>query len=217
MKSVLSKQDMQHVLDDLRSDYHVMLSKLSNADCPAKKKRDEKGCFDVIGNGPAPVAENIAKAKKFLKKYSGIKQPKFLDCGCGFGNIMLIAYSLGCHAYGIDLNERALKLARLNKDKGNAWCSPSQQFVVYRRDILTYKDYGKYDIVYYYCPMRNGKLERQFEQKVADDMRVGAVILPFYSVNTFMKDKRFVCLCDLLQEDKEKEYFSGQVMQKIRD
>jgi 16S rRNA G1207 methylase RsmC len=215
MARMLSEKEMK-ILTEVQADhYHFMLSRLANTDCKAREQRRKKGCHDFIGHSLPPVAEGIAKSVKFLKKTKKhpIYYPKFLDCGCGWGNIMLLAHDLGCSAYGIDLNTRALKLARIIvKSRDNL---DAKRFVVYQRDILTYKDYGKYDIVYYYCPMQNGRLERQFEIRLADEMRVGAIILPFYSTYTFVKDKRFVPLEKLPNDDIIYTY--GSIMMKTKE
>jgi SAM-dependent methyltransferase len=213
MPTPLSKYEMTDLIERQMQSYHSILSKIANTECKAKQSRQKKGCFDFIAHSLPQVANCIHLAVKYLKenKKHSIYYPKFLDCGCGYGNIMFLAYHLGCSAHGIDLNERALNLARTNNGRNYP---EAKHWRVYRRDILTYKDYGEYDIVYYYCPMQDGSLEKKFEAKLANDMRVGAIALPFYSISTFRKDKRFVHLGEFTGLS---EYGYGHIMIKTEE
>lgn len=107
-----------------------------------------------------------------VRKYFGsrTKTPKFIDCGCGVGNVVLMAHFAGFDAYGIEYDpvtlqrgRRLFKQFRVNPKK------------LFRGDILEYPNYADYDVIYCYCPMCNDEKEQAFENKVKLDMKVGAL------------------------------------------
>ena len=59
-------------------------------------------------------------------------------------------------------------------------------------DAFDFTDYGKYDCVYFYCPIRNRELEEKLELLIEDNLKVGAIYIANgkhdYSIR---KDKRF--------------------------
>lgn len=114
---------------------------------------------------------------KYYTKYS------FLDAGCGFGNIMMMAAEVGFKPYGLEIDERLITHAkRVNYHWRN----------IRHKDILKYTRYGQFDVIYYYCPFCNGKLQQKFEERVEDQMKVGAILMPNLKVsNRIEKDKRF--------------------------
>jgi len=98
-------------------------------------------------------------------------RPKFLDCGCGIGNIMYLAHTVNYEPTGIEYEAFVYKAAKKFL-KGLSWCK------LIRGDILNYGSYHKYDVIYYYVPIQNGKLMKKFSDKVLRDMKVGAVLIP---------------------------------------
>jgi len=97
--------------------------------------------------------------------------PSFLDCGCGVGNVVMMAHFAGFDAYGIEYDpvtlqrgRRIFKQFRINPKR------------LFKGDILEYPNYADYDVLYSYCPMCNGKKEDEFENKLMLDMRIGALL-----------------------------------------
>ena len=113
---------------------------------------------------------------------------KFLDAGCGIGNIMLLArrLALASTCDGIEYDKKTIEAA--NRFPG--------MFVggmkIHHDDILTFNKYNEYDIIYYYCPFSNGLLESFFEERLEDQVDVGTVIIPALKQSESMKkDYRF--------------------------
>jgi len=134
-----------------------------------------------------------------LKKYRGISDydytdspKKFLDAGCGIGNILLIAQSvrLANRYHGLEYFDNVKSEAEhfLGLDmKGH-----SSSITVEKADIATYKHYGKYDFIYYYRPFSDISKEVNFESRVEDQMKVGAILIPMLkNSSAIRKDKRF--------------------------
>lgn len=136
-----------------------------------KKSNKDHHCFI-----PTPSAENITRALYHAGTISGINNrypsPRFLDCGCGIGNIMMIAYHLGFKPYGIEYEKENVELAR--KLLRNI-IDPKQ---VIHSDLMKYKHYKKYDVIYYYEPLQNHEKKREFADKIAKGAKRGALIIP---------------------------------------
>ncbi len=108
--------------------------------------------------------------------------PTFLDVGCGIGNVLLFAEQAGFDVYGIEKDEypfyvasRMLGSSRITRD-----------------DILEYDKYSDFDVIYYFCPLTDGNLQREFEHKVEDTMRPGTILIANYKRSDAIKqDDRF--------------------------
>lgn len=101
------------------------------------------------------------------------KKVKFLDAGCGVGFVNLLASYHGFDSYGIDIDYDYLKKARkLNHE----FDYDKKHFL--KRDILKFKDYSKFDVIYYFCPLFfNTEAQIKFERKVEKEMKKGAYLI----------------------------------------
>lgn len=99
---------------------------------------------------------------------------KFLDCGAGVGNVVMMADCVGFEAYGIEYNPETVRRGRaLMKKFGFA--NPKKMLL--QDDLLEFNDYDKFDILYLYCPMSDTDKERKFEYRLLEKMRKGAILL----------------------------------------
>lgn len=117
---------------------------------------------------------------------------RFLDAGCGIGNILLIAReaNLARHFHGIEFFDDTYEKAQsfLGLDTKN----PVSGIKIFKEDILKFENYHDYDIIYFYCPFNDAALEIKFEELVEDSMRVGAVLIAnLKRGSAIRKDKRF--------------------------
>lgn len=176
------------------------------------KKKNPKSMEDSYKFVPAStqrIVTTLTLAYKYLRKktYDRYEAIKFLDAGCGVGNTMLLAQIIGFRSYGLELNPTLIKQAKQ--------FNPVAKNILYR-NIITYKDYGKYDVIYYYVPIMSYPKERKFEEHVEDTMKVGAVIVPFGKVsNKIMDDHRFRRVRPLPR--KEYDGVTDNFYVKIRD
>ena len=133
-----------------------------------KKSNKDHYCFIPTRN-----VENIVRALRYLKTHSDISRyPKFLDCGCGIGNIMMLAEKLGFKPYGIEYEKENVALARtLLRGIIN-----NRQII--HDDILKYKHYNRYDVIYYFEPLQNHEKRREFADKIAKGAKRGAFVIP---------------------------------------
>jgi len=102
--------------------------------------------------------------------YERRSSPKFLDAGCGVGNIMLLAGNIGFNAYGLEYNFKTAATAK-------KLCGG--KIVV--ADIVDYPKYDMYDVIYTYVPIRDGDKRDKFCKVLAHSMKIGAYLIPYGS------------------------------------
>jgi len=94
---------------------------------------------------------------------------KFLEVGCGIGTKILLANAF-FDAHGIEIEDRNIALARI---LGAETAS--------KGDCLTYEGYGDFDFLYFFRPIIEPQKEAEFERRIHDQMKSGAVIAPIYT------------------------------------
>jgi len=151
-------------------------------DCEESKKGAYPFIPMSIGHALG-IFEWLSELLKKEKRWSGFNRSdsKFLDAGCGIGNIMLLASlcSLTSEYHGIEFFEKTAERGRtwlgLNSSRTKYIGS---KFNIFQDDILTFKNYSDYNIIYFYCPMFEARLQIRFEERLEDEMHVGAVLVP---------------------------------------
>lgn len=112
---------------------------------------------------------------------------KILDVGCGTGGAMLMIEAI-CQVYnaihntrywfdvhGIEIDPVLIEIAK--KQKCRITCNYSKDpYKSITQDALEFDRYKEYDIIYFYHPIENKKLEYQLEEKIQKEMHPGAVI-----------------------------------------
>jgi SAM-dependent methyltransferase len=106
---------------------------------------------------------------------------RFLDVGCGPGNVMLIAESLGFLPTGIEYNPSLVRRAPYPRLE---LYSAENARGIYQQDAFKFVHYGDFDVVYLYCPVANHGLEVMLENLIESQLKKGAI----YIANT-KKDK----------------------------
>lgn len=111
---------------------------------------------------------------------------KFLDAGCGVGNIMLLAEAVGFRVKGVEYDTKTWRLG--NKLVKNNQNKPK----IIKGDIITFRGYKNYDVIYFYVPIQNYERMQCFVTNLKNRMKVGAVVIVYnYSVENIKDDKRF--------------------------
>jgi SAM-dependent methyltransferase len=139
------------------------------------------------------VRNHLATAYRKKHHLGNSRKFEFLDCGCGIGNIMLLAKAVrGYCVTGLEYEEEACEIARTllyGYDGSNG--------EIIHQDILTFEHYADYDVIYYYAPLISEKGLSAFADKVRDDMKVGAVVVTYGGHSgPLYKDKRFKAIFD---------------------
>lgn len=129
--------------------------------------------YPFVAMDTRQVYQELKLAWDYLAEGNGRPEsapPTFLDIGCGIGNILLFAEQVGFDVYGIEKDEYPFYVASrmVGRDR------------ISRDDILNYSGYENFDVVYYFCPLTDGTLQRQFELEVENSMRPGALLIGNY-------------------------------------
>lgn len=128
--------------------------------------------------------EQIRLARKYLLE-SGVErsQPlKFIDIGCGIGNILLLAELMEFEIFGIEKDTSSLEIAR--NLIGDA--------AVSQENIWNYTRLNEFDVVYYFRPFCEKTHQLRFEQRVEDHLKPGAILIANRKMsNSVDDDPRF--------------------------
>jgi 2-polyprenyl-3-methyl-5-hydroxy-6-metoxy-1,4-benzoquinol methylase len=145
------------------------------------------GCYHFIPSSISGVISNLKLVKKYLDG-KNVSEAKFIDAGCGIGNVTLLANLFGFAADGVEIDARNVRIAKAIT-KHRSWYSIYSSKII-KGDILTFKHYSKYDVIYFYCPLSDCEKQIHFEKKVADEAKVGAVIIGVLSRSAFEDNKQ---------------------------
>lgn len=106
---------------------------------------------------------------------------KFLDIGCGIGNIVLLAHEIGFDAYGLEYDEKIYDIAKgiVGKDH------------IFLGDMTSFRRYGEYDVLYYYQPMVNLDAMDKFGKRLVRVVKPGAYVIPRIGDWAISKSKEF--------------------------
>jgi len=167
-----------------------------------QNNRDMVDYFPFIKNDE--ILRLIDKFRAIRKQLPEQKDYKFLDVGCGVGNIMKIAKNFFCTVNGIEIDKR-------NIDRAKMLFGDYYVKKIFNINAFDFKDYNKYDVIYYYCPIKEHKIQRKLEKLIERKMKVGAYLIPISKQdNKIYKDKNFLSI-ELKRECYTKFY------QKISD
>lgn len=150
--------------------------------------------YGDISNIRSSKIHNIRKI--WEDNISDNKNRMFIDAGCGIGNVMLLAratdlcYDIHGIEYFHDTYQKALNW--LGIEKGGKY----EHYEIFKENILDFDKYSAYDIIYYYRPFENMKLQSEFERIVEDNMKVGAVLIPRLKkrIKEIQRDSRFISI-----------------------
>jgi 2-polyprenyl-3-methyl-5-hydroxy-6-metoxy-1,4-benzoquinol methylase len=147
----------------------------------------KNGSYSFIPFSTRIAVAQIIKAYDLLRLSITADNPypsyKFLDAGCGIGNIMLLAGKTGFNVYGLEIDPTIIRFVKEIGIYSNN---------IIKQNILTFKHYNKYDVIYFYRPIINGNKQARFENRVKDQMKQGAILIPNLIVDmSIKKDSRF--------------------------
>lgn len=145
--------------------------------CETKSDSRERGHYYFIPMSPHVALMSITAAVRVYKHmYEDdtriAENPKFLDCGAGLGNIMLLAAEAGCDSYGIEYDPVNVKEGRqlLKFFDLSTWR-------LIQGDLMEFQDFSSYDIIYGYCPMCDPAMESKFERRLCRMMKPNSILI----------------------------------------
>lgn len=144
--------------------FDIAFHQLEAANTPAEAISGDSYAFV-----PFPCGAFVDMAFEAFLVLGQDKSKKFLDIGAGMGTKVILA-SVLFDAYGIELDPANVEKAKaigLNR--------------IGVADALAFDRYNEFDVLYYYRPISDAVLYRQFEEKVHADMKAGALVAPMHS------------------------------------
>ncbi|THB74065.1 MAG: class I SAM-dependent methyltransferase [Desulfobulbaceae bacterium] len=119
--------------------------------------------------------DQLALARDRLREQQSSSEPiKFIDIGCGIGNILLIAEMMEFEIFGIEKD-----LASLETAKGLV----GEEYVSCQ-DIWTFDRIDQFDIVYYFRPFCEKNYQLRFERLVEEHIKPGGILIANRKMST---------------------------------
>lgn len=100
---------------------------------------------------------------------------RFLDVGCGVGLKVLAAQQLFETADGIEVDPGYARLARALLEQPAAGSG-----TVFEADAMSFEDYGNYDVIYLFQPIRDSGAMQALEQRIVRTARPDTLIVAPY-------------------------------------
>lgn len=117
------------------------------------------------------------------------KNPTFIDVGCGIGNVMLMAELMDFQVYGIEKDEYPFKIARKLMGKET----------VAQDDIWQFDRFDQFDVIYYFRPFAEKKLQYKFEKLMEDSLKPGGILIANRKMNMDIDDNpEFTRIAEML-------------------
>jgi len=158
---------------------------------------NKKGEFDYIPSFNRESMNQIGLVIDDLptQQRNDLRNLKFLDAGCGKGLIVAMARAFGFDSFGLEIRVKYIKEALKVLYGGNAFIQVGWQSFpeIRKQNILKYESYGRYDVIFYYSPFDNNNKEEEFEERIEEQMKVGAYLIANRKQSgKIYKDSRFI-------------------------
>ncbi len=144
-----------------------------------KTSNDTTSEYPFVAMDTRQAYEQIRMARQYLLKI-GLHHPplRFLDIGCGIGNILLLAELMDFEVFGIEKDTGSLSIA----------CNLVGKEFVSREDIWNYTKIDEFDVVYYFRPFCEKKRQLAFEQRIEDSLKPGAILIANRKMNSSINE-----------------------------
>lgn len=146
-------------------------------------RQEKMNCaYPYIPNHADEIFSQYIAATVYFEQELGGSLVKFLDAGCGVGNVLSMLLFLN-NSFGSTAQVKGLELDKSLVTFGNTYlgCNSdckNANLPIKEQDITTYTDYSQHNLIYYYCPIRNVTFQRYFEEYLEDQCDVGTILMP---------------------------------------
>jgi len=114
-------------------------------------------------------------------------KPAFVDVGCGVADKVALANHIGFEGHGIEVDSELVQVALRNYDcqlVDAHRCTPAPParawtdgvLTIYEADALLF-DYSGFDVIFFYRPLLNERLQKQLERRIWRQARPGAFVI----------------------------------------
>ncbi len=170
-RSVLDLGGVQDALSDrVFTQMHRAINPVDQSESAA-----DLGCWPDIPTTVSLFLEHAHLAYRLLLAQRHQGPMRFIDIGCGGGAKVLLGAQMFDQADGLEYDPAyAVSARRVLSVLGATRCR------VIEGDALEFQDYGAYDVLYLYRPIRDAELLVKLETRVLAQARPGAVLLAPY-------------------------------------
>ena len=138
----------------------------------SKRARDH-GCFGHVSLDAKKFLRDLHKARAILQVAKPrMKHSRFLDIGCGVGMKVQLASHVFSTAHGLEFDKGYFDVAERLRD---ATLSYGVDF--FHGDALKFHDFGSYDVLYLYRPMKDIDKQTELEDRIAAGIKKDAVVI----------------------------------------
>lgn len=152
----------------------------------ARETRNDTDCeYPFVAMDTRQIFAQLAFVSSFLgldREEPPALPLRFLDVGCGIGNVLLIAEQFGFEVYGIEKDEYPFRVAAklIGEER------------IAQADIWAYAGYGEYEVVYYYRPFSGRTQQLRFEKLIENSMKTGSILVANHkNSDAIEQDRRF--------------------------
>jgi SAM-dependent methyltransferase len=137
-------------------------------DSQRESQNDAGTEYPFVPMDPRQVYAQVKLVRDYLSEQETVSEPyRFIDIGCGIGNVLLVAEQMDFDVWGIEKDEFPFKVAA--KLIGSRRVSQT--------DIWQYDEYATFKVIYYFRPFHDGDLQRKFELFIEDQLQPGGILI----------------------------------------
>jgi 2-polyprenyl-3-methyl-5-hydroxy-6-metoxy-1,4-benzoquinol methylase len=124
--------------------------------------------YPFVAMDTRQACEQLLFVRNFLGRHDRFRPGmKFIDVGCGIGNILLFAEMIEFDIYGIEKDQGSLTIAQQLFDAQ----------IVSDQDIWSFNRWSEFDVIYYFRPFCEKELQRRFERLIEESCKPGAILI----------------------------------------
>lgn len=166
----------ENASDPMLSMLHTALHRLANPNGQSDAA-DDYGCFADIPLSIQRFESLMLAAYRLLVAQGRADTGRFLDVGCGGGTKVFAASRFFPHCDGLDYDPAYVAAGQRTLDLLDAaGCR------IFEANGITFDNYGTYDVIYFYRPLRDDRMLAKLEQQILNTARPGTVILAPYDL-----------------------------------
>ena len=138
--------------------------------------------YPFIAMDTRQVFEQISFLHDYLGMETGNRKYRFLDVGCGIGNILLVAEQYGFDVFGFEKDPYPCQLARELVGEDRVW----------EDDARTFTGYSEYDVVYFFRLLPDAGPQAALEKMIEEQLKPGAILIANWKLGRSVEhDRRF--------------------------
>ncbi len=143
-------------------------------------RHDISRAYPFVAMDTRQVFEQVSFVHDYLglDKKEGDATYRFLDVGCGIGNVLLVAEQYGFDVYGVEKDEYSCRTARELVGEERIWLEDAWEF----------DRYGEFDVVYFFRLLPDAGPQARLEKMIEERIRPGGVLIANLRLGTSLEN-----------------------------